>query len=112
MEPSVESRYTETPRDTHHFEQMASSQGMAGSQGMINSQGSAEKSAPTTPVLSRPPSLLEQEEEYEDDAILDSIKLTTQSRHSFDPPSFMGARHSVSLDLPEEEDGLPSNLIQ
>ena len=62
MEPSVESRFTETPRDTHHFEQMTSSHGMAGSQDMAGSQGSAEKSAPTTPVLSRPPSLLEQEE--------------------------------------------------
>jgi hypothetical protein len=99
LEPSVESRYTETPRDTHHIEEMA------------GSQSSLEKSAPTptTPVLSRPPSLLEQEEEDDDD-VINSIKLATESRHSFEPRSMMGARHSLNIEL-SEEDELPSTLI-
>lgn len=65
---------------------------------MAGSHSSLEKSSPVTPVLSRPPSLLEQEEE---DDMMDSIKLNTVSKHSNGHSSKLH-RLSQSIEMPEE----------
>lgn len=84
IDPSVESGYIPTPRETQREPfPMASS---------------LEKSSPRTPPLTRPPSLIEQQEEDSEEDVLNSIKLATNSKFSSEPKSKIN-RLSQSIEL-------------
>jgi hypothetical protein len=85
--PSIESGYTETPRAAHQHPPMGNSQGSSLS----------KEDSPHSPPLSRPPSLIEQND---DDEIINSIKLNANSIYSSNQPSKVN-RLSQSIEIAE-----------